>query len=70
MRSKFIKISALAIVMATSSPVFAGSFGEFRDQLLKAHSMKLFGENYLKGKVWFTSTQDNGTLFSISLDKS
>ena len=43
MRSKFIKISALAIVMATSSPVFAGSFGEFRDQLLKAHSMQLFG---------------------------
>jgi len=29
--------------------------------------MKLFGENYLKGKVYFTSDAETGTVFSIEL---
>lgn len=35
---------------------------------LGTYSMKLFGEKYLKGKVWFTSTKNNGTIFYIELE--
>jgi sensor histidine kinase regulating citrate/malate metabolism len=31
------------------------------------YSMKLFGERYLKGKVFFISTPESGTVFSFSL---
>lgn len=31
------------------------------------YSMKLFGEEYLQGKVWFASAEDEGTNFYISL---
>lgn len=31
------------------------------------YSMKLFGERYLKGRVSFCSTPENGTVFSLSL---
>ena len=31
------------------------------------YSMKLLGEQYLKGSVGFSSTQDEGTIFSITL---
>ncbi len=31
------------------------------------YSMKLFGEQYLKGKVWFSTSEDKGTTFFISV---
>jgi signal transduction histidine kinase len=34
---------------------------------LGTFSMKLFGENYLRGTIGFTSSQDSGTLFRFSL---
>lgn len=34
---------------------------------LGTYSMKLFGEKYLKGSVWFESKQDLGTTFYIEL---
>lgn len=34
---------------------------------LGTYSMKLLGENYLKGKVWFDSTAENGTTFFIQI---
>ncbi len=37
---------------------------------LGTYSMKLFGENYLKGEVSFTTSEADGTVFKISLPKS
>ncbi|WP_372774155.1 sensor histidine kinase [Mangrovibacterium sp.] len=34
------------------------------------YSMKLLGEKYLKGKVWFNSTQADGTTFFIELPQT
>jgi signal transduction histidine kinase len=34
---------------------------------LGTYSMKLLGEKYLKGKVWFESSKENGTTFYIKL---
>jgi signal transduction histidine kinase len=34
---------------------------------LGTYSMKLFGENYLKGKVYFRSSEKHGTTFTIEL---
>jgi signal transduction histidine kinase len=31
------------------------------------YSMKLFGERYLKGSVWFSTSEDEGTTFFISV---
>lgn len=36
---------------------------------LGTYSMKLIGENYLKGRVWFRSEEDFGTEFYFELDK-
>jgi len=34
---------------------------------LGSYSIKLFGERYLGGKVWFSSTKDEGTTFYFSI---
>lgn len=34
------------------------------------YSMKLLGEKYLKGKVWFSSSPENGTTFYIAIPKN
>lgn len=36
---------------------------------LGTYGMKLFGEKYLKGKVWFESKEEKGTTFFIELPK-
>lgn len=48
--------------------IFSRTFstkGEYRG--LGTYSMKLFGENYLKGEVGFESVEENGTTFYICL---
>ncbi len=49
--------------------IFQRSFTTKQDlgRGLGAYSMKLFGENYLKGKVSFTTSPDLGTTFTIEL---
>ncbi|MCA1759692.1 MAG: GHKL domain-containing protein, partial [Bacteroidales bacterium] len=34
------------------------------------YSMKLLGEKYLKGKVWFQSSPEKGTTFFIAVPKN
>lgn len=34
---------------------------------LGTYSMKLFGESYLNGRVWFTTSEENGTTFYFAL---
>ncbi|NOQ22671.1 MAG: GHKL domain-containing protein [Candidatus Aegiribacteria sp.] len=48
--------------------VFQRSFStKGKDRGIGTYSMKLFGEKYLNGKVWFSSTEDEGTTFYLSL---
>lgn len=50
--------------------VFQRSFStKGNDRGLGTYSMKLFGENYLKGKVYFQSDADKGTTFFLALPK-
>lgn len=54
---------------STQLQVFQRSFstkGEGRGT--GAYIMKLFGEKYLKGKVWFTSNEEEGTTFNFSMN--
>lgn len=37
---------------------------------LGSYSVKLFGERYLKGRVFFTSREEEGTIFSFALPLS
>jgi len=48
------------------SRIFRKSFStKSRDRGIGTYSIKLFTEKYLKGKVWFTSTSEQGTTFYI-----
>lgn len=49
--------------------IFQRSFStkSLKGRGLGTYSMKLFGENYLKGRVCFTSSEENGTKFTIQL---
>ncbi len=48
--------------------VFQRSFSTKGDgRGIGTYSMKLFGEKYLKGKVWFKSSKDRGTTFNITI---
>jgi signal transduction histidine kinase len=51
--------------------VFQRSFSTKADagRGIGTHSMKLFGERYLGGSVWFTSREPEGTTFTITLPK-
>lgn len=51
--------------------VFKRSFStKGKDRGIGTYSMKLIGENFLKGKVNFTSDEANGTTFFISIPRS
>ena len=51
-----------------SMKVFKRSFStKGKGRGLGTYSMKLLGERYLKGKVTFTSDEERGTIFSITL---
>lgn len=49
--------------------IFQRSFSTKADygRGIGTYSMKLFGERYLNGKVWFTSRDGEGTIFSLEL---
>lgn len=58
----------LEMTDAIKIQIFQRSFstkGENRG--IGTYSMKLLGEKYLKGKVWFESTAEKGTLFYLSV---
>jgi len=56
---------------ATQLQIFQRSFStKGRGRGIGSYSMKLFGEKYLKGKVWFTTSKEEGTTFSIALPLS
>lgn len=48
--------------------IFQRSFStKGKDRGIGTYSMKLFGENYLQGKVWFESDKEKGTTFYLEL---
>jgi nitrogen-specific signal transduction histidine kinase len=53
---------------STQLQMFQRSFStKGKGRGIGTYSMKLFGEEYLKGDVWFTSSEENGTNFQISI---
>jgi signal transduction histidine kinase len=56
---------------STQLQVFQQSFStKGKGRGIGTYSMKLFGEKYLKGKVWFSTSEDRGTTFFISVPLS
>ncbi len=48
--------------------IFQRSFStKGRGRGIGTYSMKLFGEKYLKGEVWFTTSEEKGTTFHVSV---
>ncbi|MFC1467181.1 ATP-binding protein [Verrucomicrobiota bacterium] len=53
---------------STQTQLFKRSFStKGKGRGIGTYSMKLFGERYLKGKVWFSTSETEGTTFFISL---
>jgi len=53
---------------AVQLQVFQRSFStKGKGRGIGAYSMKLFGEKYLKGKVWFSTSEETGTTFYVSV---
>ena len=56
---------------STQLQVFQRSFStKGHGRGIGTYSMKLFGEKYLKGQVWFSTSEDKGTTFFISIPLS
>ena len=56
---------------STQLQIFQRSFStKGKGRGIGTYSMKLFGEKYLKGKVWFSTSEDRGTTFFISVPLS
>ena len=56
---------------STQLQIFQRSFStKGHGRGIGTYSMKLFGEKYLKGKVWFSTSEDKGTTFFISIPLS
>ena len=68
-RPTFVVQNAGRIPGDVAGSIFQRSFSTKNQQGrgLGTYSMKLFGEQYLRGKVTFTSSEDEGTQFSIEL---
>lgn len=50
--------------------IFQRSFStKGKDRGIGTYSIKLFGEDYLKGEVWFESSKENGTTFYLKIPK-
>jgi K+-sensing histidine kinase KdpD len=60
-----------AMPVTTRLQIFQKSFStKGKGRGIGTYSMKLFGERYLKGKVWFTTSEADGTTFFIALPLS
>ncbi len=68
-RPRFSVHNEGAMAPATAALVFTRSFStkEGQGRGIGTYSMRLLGEQYLGGKVWFTSTADAGTTFYLEL---
>jgi nitrogen fixation/metabolism regulation signal transduction histidine kinase len=67
-RLRFYVHNATFIPEDLQQQIFQRSFStKGNDRGIGTYSIKLLGEKYLNGKVWFTSTMQEGTTFNISL---